>query len=88
MKYFTACFVVVNKKNEIEYISHMMSGYRYPEHTLNDIVDMCNIMNSITARESRYVDIFHVLDANGSTIWIESIDAEKARDSFRPVLED
>ena len=88
MKHFIAYFIVLNKKNELEYAAHVLSGYRYPEQTPNGIMKMCNIMNSITSGELRYVDMFHVIDADGSVVWTDNIDEEKEHGSLRPALED
>jgi len=87
MKHFAIYFIVLDENNELGYAVHRLSGYRYPEHTPKGIVEMCNIMNSVTSGELRYVDMFRVIDADGSIVWTDNIYAEKEHVSLRPVLE-
>ncbi len=68
---FTACFVALNKQNTLKYIAHNMSGQRFPCHTRGDIVGLCDVMNERTKEDLQYVDIFHVLNSKGETVWLE-----------------
>ncbi len=68
---FTTCFIALNDDGIAKYISHEMTGHRYPANTQRDIYDMCMIMNNVSKHDLRYIDVFHVLDPAGRTVWKE-----------------
>jgi hypothetical protein len=68
---FIASFVTLSKENKFRYISHKMSGHRYPAHTREDIVGMCELMNRVSDHDVKYVDVFCVLDDYGNIVWEE-----------------
>jgi len=69
---FTVCFVALDEKQEFKYIAHIMYGQRFPVHNRKDIVDLCAAMNKLSEEPVTYVDVFHVLDEYGKTVWMES----------------
>jgi hypothetical protein len=68
---FITCFVAIDNDGVAKYISHEMTGPRFPDHNQRDIYDLCLIMNSTTNNDLKYIDVFHVLDQAGRTVWKE-----------------
>jgi len=83
---FIACFVAIDKDSKIKYVSHELTGARYPKNNTEDIVGMCRAIQSFSNLDLEYVDVFHLIDPAGRTIWEEgTLEGERDDLSIVPV---